>query len=262
MAEEHLKIERHGPVTRITLDRPAIHNAFDDQLVAHLARTAGDIAEDERTRVVILAGEGKSFCAGADLNWMKRMVDYGEEENIADSSAMARMFEAWNTLPQPVIGRIHGAALGGGVGLVSICDIGIASTEAVFAFTEVRLGILPAVISPFAIGKIGATAARELFLTGERIDAERAREIGLVQRVVSPDSLDEEVQKVVDLLLAGGPEAQRRSKEVITEVKNLSPEDARTITASTIARARAGKEGQEGIRAFLERRKPVWREND
>ena len=131
MANDHLRIEREGPVLRLTLDHPRVHNAFDDQLVTLLARTAADIALDEGVRVVILAGEGKSFCAGADLNWMKRMVEYSEEENIADSAAMAHMFEAWNALPQPMIGRIHGAALGGGVGLVSICDIGIASTEAV-----------------------------------------------------------------------------------------------------------------------------------
>ncbi len=258
---EHLIVETWGPVARVTLNRPEIHNAFDDALVASLTGAARRLAEDDTVRVVVLSGAGKSFCAGADINWMKRMVDYSEEENERDSREMALMFEAWNTLPKPVIGRIHGAALGGGVGLVSICDIATASTDALFGLTEVRLGILPAVISPFVLAKIGPGAARELFLTGERISAERARQVGLVQRVVGPADLDGDIEATVKRLLSGGPEALAKAKGIIASVTGLSPEDARPVTAATIARARAGAEGQEGLRAFLERRAPSWRED-
>jgi methylglutaconyl-CoA hydratase len=257
--EPALLRERNGPVATVTLNRPRIHNAFDDALVDLLARTAHDLSREEDVRVVVLAGRGKSFCAGADLNWMKRMVDYSDEENIADSTAMARMFEAWDRLPKPVVGRIHGAALGGALGLVSVCDVAVASTEAVFGFTEIRLGILPAVISPFVIARIGPGAARALFLTGERFSAERALALGLVQGVVSSADLDREVDAVVQALLAGGPGAQARIKDLIPRVAGRSPEEVRTLTAQTIAGARSGAEGQEGIRAFLERRRAAWR---
>jgi methylglutaconyl-CoA hydratase len=261
MNEPALLVARDGPVATVTLNRPRIHNAFDDAVVSLLARAAHDLSGDEGVRVVILAGRGKSFCAGADLNWMKRMVDYSEEENIADATAMAHMFEAWNQLPKPVVGRIHGAALGGGVGLVSVCDIAVASPETVFGFTEIRLGILPAVISPFAMAKIGPGAARALFLTGERFPAERALALGLIQRVAPPGDLDGEIGRVVQDLLAGGPRAQARIKELVGRVAGLAPGDARSLTAGTIAAARAGAEGQEGIRSFLERRRAGWRED-
>lgn len=259
MTDSPLHIEIRGPRARVTLNRPDIHNAFDDGLIDLLTRAAEQLTQAPGVRSVVLAGEGKSFCAGADLNWMKRMADYTEEENVADSLAMARMFSAWNALPHPVVGRIHGAALGGGVGLVSVCDIAVASTEAVFGFSEVRLGILPAVISPFAVAKIGPAAARELFLTAERISAERAQAIGLVQRVVSPDALDAEIETVLKFLEAGGPLAQTRTKKLIAEVTGHPPEKLRQLTAEAIAAARVSPEGQEGIRAFLERRKPTWR---
>jgi methylglutaconyl-CoA hydratase len=257
---QHLRIERRGPVARVTLNRPDLHNAFDDGLVRSLDRAARDLAADPAVRVVVLAGEGKSFCAGADLNWMKRMVDYGPEENVRDSEALAAMFEAWDTLPRPVVGRVHGAALGGGTGLVAVCDVAVASTEAVFGFSEVRLGILPGVISPFVLARIGPAAARDLFLTGDRFGAVRAREIGLVQRVADPEALDAEVEKIVASLLHGGPEAQARIKRLVREVAGRSPADVRTLTAEAIAEARAGSEGQEGMRAFLERRSASWRE--
>jgi methylglutaconyl-CoA hydratase len=260
-SEPALLVERSGPVATVTLNRPALHNAFDDALVERLHAAAADLAGDAGVRVAVLAGNGASFCAGADLNWMQRMVDYTEEENLADSTAMARMFEAWYRLPKPVVGRIHGAALGGGLGLVSVCDVAVASTKAVFGFTEIRLGILPAVISPFALAKIGPGAARALFLTGERFDAERALALGLVQRVAAPGDLDDAVAAVVRDLLAGGPEAQARIKELVGAVAGIAPEDARDLTAGIIAGARAGAEGQEGIRAFLERRRAAWRED-
>jgi methylglutaconyl-CoA hydratase len=258
----HLIVDASGPVARVTLNRPGIHNAFDDALVASLAETAAALGGDDAVRVVVLAGAGTSFCAGADLNWMRRVVGYSARENARDSREMALMFEAWNALPKPVIGRIHGAALGGGVGLVSVCDIAIASTDALFGLTEVRLGILPAVISPFVLAKIGPAAARELFLTGERIGAERARRIGLVQRVVAPADLDADVQATVTRLLAGGPRALAEAKRIVAEVSGLRPEQARETTTAAIARARTGPEGQEGMRAFLERRPPSWREGE
>jgi methylglutaconyl-CoA hydratase len=258
---DHLLVEKSGPVARVTLNRPEIHNAFDDALVASLTETAAMLADDDAVRVVILAGAGKSFCAGADVNWMRRMVDYSQEENERDARDMALMFEAWNALPKPVIGRIHGAALGGGVGLVAVCDIATASADALFGITEVRLGILPAVISPFVLAKIGQSAGRELFLTGERISAERAQRIGLVQRLVGPADLDSDIEATVKRLLAGGPRAQARAKRIVSEVTGLAPDKARHITAATIARARAEAEGQEGLRAFLERRAPSWRED-
>ncbi len=262
MTEEHLIVERNGPVARVTLNRPDLRNAFDDAMVEGLERAAESLGADPAVRVVVLAGAGKSFCAGADLNWMKRMVDYTDEANLADSVSLARMFETWNALPRPVVGRIHGAAIGGGTGLVAVCDVAVAAAGTVFAFSEVRLGILPAVISPFVLAKIGPAAARELFLTGERFDAARARETGLVQRVVDPGALDAEVEAVTEALLAGGPRAQASVKALLPLVAGKSPADARRHTARSIADARAGEEGQEGMRAFLERRSPAWRKED
>jgi methylglutaconyl-CoA hydratase len=256
----HLRVEFKGNRARVTLNRPDVHNAFDDDIIEQLTRAAAELAASPSLRVVILAGEGKSFCAGADLHWMKRMVDYSEKENLADSLAMARMFHAWHSLPVPVVGRIHGAAIGGGVGLVSICDIAVAAAGTEFAFSEVRLGILPAVISPYAVAKIGAAAARELFLTGDRFDAARARELGLVQHVVPAASLDERIEEIVASLLSGGPQAQARIKKLIPEVTGRDPAGVEQLTAQAIARARVGAEGQAGIRAYLERRSPPWRE--
>jgi methylglutaconyl-CoA hydratase len=190
---------------------------------------------------------------------MRRRAEAGEKENRADALAMAEMFGAWNRLPRPVVGRIQGAALGGGVGLVCVTDIAVAARGAVFGFTEIRLGILPAVISPFATARIGHAAARELFLTGERFSAERAKEIGLVQRVVAAEELDAEIDRVVDALLAGGPLAQARVKRLLREIAGKHPEEVREETAHAIAQARGGAEGQEGIQAFLEKREPSWR---
>jgi methylglutaconyl-CoA hydratase len=258
-ASEHLRIERRGAVARVTLNRPDVHNAFDDALIARLSAAAAELAKDDSVRVAVLAGMGESFCAGADLHWMRRMVAYSEVENLADALAMAWMFEAWRDLPKPVVGRIHGAALGGGVGLTAACDLAVASTRAVFGFTEVRLGILPAVISPFVVAKLGPAAAQALFLTGERFDAKRAYELGLVQRVVEPEALDEAVDRVVEQLLKGGPRAQARIKRLVTEISGRPPQEVHGLTAGAIARARVSPEGQEGIQSFLERHDPPWR---
>lgn len=255
-----LLTDRRGPVAHVSLNRPDLRNAFDDDLIARLTDAAAELGADDSVRVVVLRGEGKVFCAGADLNWMKRMVDYSEEENVRDSVALAAMYDAWDTIPKPVIGRIHGAAIGGGTGLVSVCDIAVAPEDAVFAFSEVRLGILPAVISPFVLRRIGHTAARELFLTGERFSADRALDIGLLNWVVDPVDLDDAVDAAVANLLQGGPEAQGAIKRLVADVAGLSPAAARDRTTRAIAAARVGAEGQEGMRAFLERRKASWTE--
>ena len=262
MSASPLRIERRGPVAWIILDRPAVHNAFEETLIAELSRAAAEVGGDGDVRVAVLASEGPSFSAGADLNWMKRMVGASFEENRADAETMARMFEALYRLPKPLVGRIQGAALGGGVGLTAVCDIAVAASEAVFGLTEIRLGILPSVISPFVLAKIGSGAARELFLTGERFGAERAREIGLVRRVVASDGLDAEVNKVIEHLLAGGPEAQARAKRLLPQVEGMSPEKAREITTRNIAEARVGAEAQEGMNAFLEKRRATWRRDN
>jgi len=209
-------------------------------------------------RAVVLAGAGKSFCAGADVGWMSKTVHYTEEENLRDALAMSRMFTAINELPIAMIGRIHGAALGGGAGLAAVCDIVVAGVEAIFGFTEVKLGILPAVISPFALAKIGRSPARELFLTGARFSASRAKEIGLVHAVVSADELDTTVAGYVREILSAGPDAVAAAKALIPHVWELSADEAMQITARAIAGRRVSTEGQEGLRAFLDKRKPSW----
>jgi len=257
----NLTVTIQGPRADVTLHRPEVRNAFDDILVGALADAARKLAADPAVRVVVLRGAGKAFCAGADVNWMQRMVRYTEKENLHDASVMAAMFQAWSDIPKPVIGRIHGAAIGGGTGLVAVCDIAVAETETVFAFSEVRLGILPAVISPFVLARIGGSAARDLFLTGDRFTAQRALAIGLVHRLTSPAELDAKVDTVVQSVLAGGPEAQTRIKTLIPQVLAGTPAETRALTARTIAHARASAEGQEGLRAFLDRRRAAWRED-
>jgi methylglutaconyl-CoA hydratase len=252
-----IQVTNDGPVVRVMLDRPAVRNAFNDEVIAELTAWAGSVPQSG-ARVAVLAGAGKVFCAGADLTWMSRMVAYTEEENIRDASAMAAMFEALDTLPIPLIGRVQGAALGGGVGLAAVCDIVVAASEAVFGFTEAKLGILPAVISPFAVQKIGVSAARELFLTAERFDAERAREIGLVHKVVAEADLDAAVDEYVSRLLTSAPRAIAGAKALIARIAGRPPGEVTSVTAETIARHRVAAEGQEGMRAFLEKRRAGW----
>lgn len=259
---QHLTLARDGAVAHLRLNRPEVHNAFDDALVAELTRAAQEIAEDDAVRVAILAGEGPSFCAGADINWMRRMVDYTFEENHADSHRLAAMLRALDRIPKPVVCRIHGVALGGGVGLLSVCDVVVAASDVRFSLSEVRLGILPAVISPFVLRRLSQGAGRSLFLTGERIDAERARVVGLVDHVCPPAELDATVQRVVAGLLKGGPVAQRRIKELIPQVWGNTPEEMAELTTRTNAEARASEEGQDGLKAFLEKRRPGWMEAD
>jgi methylglutaconyl-CoA hydratase len=249
---------RDGPVEYLTLNRPDVRNAFNEHVIAELTRWAEATAADRRVRCVVLAGAGKVFCAGADLTWMSKTVSYTREENIRDAQAMARMFSALDTLPVPLVGRIHGAALGGGAGLASVCDIVVCDEGAVFGFTEVKLGILPAVISPYALAKIGRSAARELFLTGMRFGAGRAKEIGLVHAVVPPGGLDAKVQEYVTEILGAGPEGIAAAKALIPRVWSRLAPDALEITADAIAARRVSPEGQEGMKAFLEKRRASW----
>jgi methylglutaconyl-CoA hydratase len=208
--------------------------------------------------VVVLSGAGKVFSAGADANWMAKMVGYSHQENVLDATRMAEMFLALNTIPAAVIGRIHGAALGGGAGLTAICDIAVAEDGALFGFTETKLGILPAVISPYVLPKIGPSAARELFLTGMRFSAARAKEIGLVHAVVTAAELDTVVQHYVDELMSASPTGIAASKALVAQVWGQTPQDAMAITANAIAAQRVSAEGQDGLKAFLEKRKPGW----
>lgn len=253
-----LNIQREGPITRLTLNRPDVRNALNDALIAQITEAARELSEGGRPRAIVLQGEGPVFCAGADLNWMARMVAYSHEENALDASHVAIMFQVLNSLPVPLVARVQGAALGGGAGLAAVADIVVAAEDAVFGFTEVKLGILPAVISPYVLAKIGSSAARELFLTGARFSAARAHDIGLVHHVVPAARLDETVDRVVRDLATSGPEAMAVAKALIARIACELPEDVIGLTSESIARQRVSPEGQEGMKAFLEKRKPTW----
>jgi methylglutaconyl-CoA hydratase len=251
-----LLVDDADGVVRITLNRPDVHNAFNDELIGEAIQLFSDLAGRTDIRAIVLSGTGANFCAGADLNWMSRMVSYTRDENIRDSSRLAKMYAVINECPFPVIGRIQGAAIGGGVGLVAVCDIAIASRESKFGLSEVKLGILPAVISPYVIGKIGASHARALFLTGERFDAERALRIGLVHRVA--EDLDAAVAETVTALKSSGPEAVRECKKLIAHVAEHDLVDTVPYTIEAIATRRVSEEGQGGMKAFLEKKKAPW----
>jgi methylglutaconyl-CoA hydratase len=251
-----VKLTIDGPVARIALARPERKNAFDADLIAELTAAVRDIRP--AIRAVVLQGEGDTFCAGADVEWMRGMADYSLDDNIADSKALAGMFRALYDLEMPLVARVQGAAIGGGAGLVAIADIAVASTEASFAFTETRLGILPAVVSPYVVRKIGPARATALFVTGSRIDAKRAHEIGLVERLVEPSDLDAAVGRVLDAILSGGPKAVNAAKRLVREIEGRRIDEVADLTVKRIAEIRVSREGQEGLRAFLERRDPRW----
>ena len=242
-----LRIERDGDVLRVTLARPETRNAFDASLITELAEAFVDVGT---SRAVVLAGDGPSFCAGADVEWMRASAGLGVEENVADANALRRMFEAIDGCPAPVVAVVQGHALGGGIGLVACSDVVLAEPRAVFAFSEVKLGIVPAVISPFALRKIGESAARRYFVTGERFDSATALRIGLVHEV--SDDLEVALERVLGELRTAGPRAARHAKRLVLE----RPDGAET--ARRIAERRTSEEGQEGLRAFLERRRPAW----
>jgi methylglutaconyl-CoA hydratase len=258
MAYNTLVVEHADGVLTVTLNRPDVHNAFNDELIAEAIDLFSNI-DTAAVRVIVLQGTGKNFCAGADLNWMSRMVAYTREENVRDSSKLAKMYALINECPVPVVGRIQGAAIGGGVGLVAVCDVAVATRETKFGLSEVKLGILPAVISPYVIAKIGESHARALFLTGERFEAERALRIGLVHRVVdSVEELDAAVYEMATQLKTSGPEAVRECKKLIAHVASHELVDAIPYTIDAIATRRVSAEGQEGMKAFLEKRLASW----
>lgn len=251
-------VEREGVVT-IALERPEVHNAFNDTLIREMLEIFDGFDGRDDLRAVVLRGNGKNFCAGADLNWMASMVDYDRSQNIRDSARLAKMFASINESPIPVIGRVQGAAIGGGVGLVAVCDVVIAEKGAKFGLSEVKLGILPAVISPYVIRKIGETHARALFLTGERFDSERALRIGLVHTIVEGDEkLDQAVEEAVENLRTSGPQAVRECKRLIDHVAHSELAEAIPYTIEAIADRRTSEEGQAGMKAFLLREKAPW----
>lgn len=250
---------REGPVARLRLNRPELHNAFDATLIAALTGALTGLAADDPVRVVVLEGEGASFSAGADLNWMRGMAAAGEQVNRDDALALARLMRTLDELPKPTIARVHGAAFGGGVGLVACCDIAIGARVAKFGLTESRLGLLPAVISPYVIAAIGTRQARRWFATAELFDADEAARIGLLHEAVDADALDGAVQRQVDLLLKAGPVAAARAKSLVRDVAAHTDRDRHDRdNAALIARLRVSPEGQEGLSAFLEKRKPGW----
>lgn len=255
-----IRVSRERDVLTVSLHRPEVHNAFDDVLIGEMIELLEGLERDaEGARVVVLRGEGPNFCAGADLNWMSRMVAYSREENVRDSGRLAKMYELLDTCPLPVVGRIHGAAIGGGLGLVSVCDVVIAEEKTKFGLSEVKLGILPAVISPYVIAKIGAGHARALFLTGERFGADRALQIGLVHRVArGEDELERLVGETVSQLLSSGPEAVREGKRLVAWVATHQKAEAIPYTIEAIAARRVSEEGQGGMQAFLRKEKAPW----
>jgi methylglutaconyl-CoA hydratase len=260
MTDGLFRVERRADgVVWVTLDRPEIHNAFDDRLIAGLTAELGRLGGEDAVRVVVLTGAGKSFSAGADLNWMRRTASYGEAENLADARALAKLMQTLNELPKPTVARVGGAALGGGTGLVACCDIVVASERATFGTTEVRLGLIPSVIGPYVLAAVGPRHARRLMLTGERIGAIEAARLGLVHEVVPEDQLDAAVARVVGELLKGGPGAIAAAKSLVRDLvgQPIGPEVI-DGTARRIAALRTTPEAREGVGAFLEKRLPGW----
>jgi len=256
---EFVRTRVEAGVATVEIDRPDVHNAFNEVVIDELTAAFGSVGEDAAARVAVLASTGKSFSAGADIHWMRRMIDYSRAENEADARAMAGMLRAIRECPKPVIARVHGATFGGGVGLTAACDIAVAVREATFALTEVKLGILPAVISPYVQEKIGPGALRRYALTAERFDAEEARRIGLVSEVADTvEAMDERIAWFVKLLLKNGPEAMQACKDVLRAIQPVDWTEATDTTIERIAERRVSAEGQEGLRAFLEKRAPGW----
>lgn len=247
-----------GLIGKIILNRPEIHNAFDDFMISELHTVLDRIEKDSGIRVIVITGAGESFCAGADLNWMKRVKDWSYERNYEDAFRVAELMEKIYKFPKPVITRVNGATIGGGTGIVAASDIAIASENAIFGLAEVKIGLVPSVISPYLIKRCGERVCREIFLTGERISARKALEFGLVNYVVSKEELDKKVEEITNMLLSSGPNAIRICKELIKKVSETPLTEVKSYTADIIAKIRISEEGQEGISSFLERRKPKW----
>ena len=254
-----LLVEKKDGVARVTLNRPEVRNAFDDALIKQLHENFLSLGNDSAVRVVILAGNGPAFCAGADLNWMKRMAGYDYAANLRDAQALADMLAALERMPKPTIARVHGPVFAGGTGLVAACDIAVGTREAKFCFSEAKLGLSPATISPHVIRAIGERAARRYFLTAEVFDAEEAHRIGMLSLLVPSSEIDSEIEKLLTHLLAGGPEAMKKIKQLVRAVSSRPLDDALVAdTAKHIAEIRVSPEGKEGIASFLEKRKPAW----
>ncbi len=254
-----LTVRRDRHIAYVTLDRPGVRNAFDAETIADVSAAFEALGADADIRAIVLAGAGRVFCGGADVTWMRASLDLSADANRDDARAMSRMFRVIDRSPKLVIARVHGAALGGGAGLVAVCDIALASIDTVFGFTETKLGILPAVISPFVLAKIGASHARALALTGERFDATRALAIGLVHEVVaSSDALDAAISRILGELASASPTAVANTKALFARVRESDYDATLDITAYAIAAQRTSAEGQDGLRAFLEKRSPAW----
>jgi methylglutaconyl-CoA hydratase len=263
MPDSTLKLEHRGAVAWVWMNRPQVHNAFDEHLIGELTAAFERLGRDAGVRVIVLAAEGRSFSAGADLGWMQRLGGAPFEDNLADARRLAALFRTLSACPKPTVARVQGAALGGGLGLAAACHVCVASTAAQFATTEVRLGLIPSVIGPYVVRAIGERQALRYFQTGERIGAERAREIGLVHEVAPPQDLDARVDDLVQALLAGGPLAQAAATDLIRAVAQRPVDDDLVEdTARRIARLRATPEAREGLAAFLEKRPAVWRSAD
>ncbi len=258
MKYDKVNVSVEGAFARVALNRPEVRNAFDDDLIARLEAVFIELGGNDGVRAIVLTGEGEIFCAGADVNWMRSSVEMTADENRADAIRLAGMLRAIDECPRPVIGAIRGAAIGGGAGLIAACDMVVAAEGTKIGFTEVRLGIVPAAISTFVLPKIGERHARRYFLTGEIFDAVRAREIGLVQEVVDGGDVEETAMKLCRAVARCGPAAVSTAKKLIRDMRARPVDDAIPFTASIIAKVRTSREGQEGLRAFLEKRKPRW----
>jgi methylglutaconyl-CoA hydratase len=258
MVFETLEVAFKDRVARVALNRPEVRNAFNEVMIEELIEVIDKVEKDKSIRVMVLTGKGKAFCAGADLNWMKKMKGFTYDENYADALALAELMYKLYNLPKPTIARVNGASIGGSNGLVAACDIAIASHRAEFSLSEVKIGLVPACIGPYLLRRIGEKACRELFLTGERISADQARDIGLVNEVATHVNLDRRVDEKVANLLTSGPHALAVSKDLLSKISSMSLSEAKEYTARVIAELRSGDEAQEGMAAFLEKRKPEW----
>jgi methylglutaconyl-CoA hydratase len=253
-----IKYTIENNLARVTLNRPEIHNAFNETMISELLDLYREFGELANVRVVVITGEGKSFCAGADLNWMGGVINYSYQQNLDESLQLAELFYTMYSLPKPTIAMVNGAAIGGGAGMVAVNDLVIASERAKFSFSEVKLGLVPACISPYVIRKVGENRSRELFLTGERMDAQKALEFGFANKVVSQDELEATVNDLLIQLISSGPNALAICKDLLENVPQMLLDEAKTYTAETIASLRISDEGQEGMNAFFEKRKPNW----
>jgi methylglutaconyl-CoA hydratase len=258
MKYELIDVLKDNDIATVMLNRPEVHNAINERLIKEITTCFKELANDEKTKVIVLTGKGESFCAGADLNWMKSMAMYSKEENIRDSRLLLDMYETIYNCPKPVMGKINGHAFGGGVGLIAVCDINIATIGSKFAFSEVKLGIIPSVISTYVVRRIGLSNMKRLFITGERFNSEYAKEIGLIDFVTEKDDFNSTVERYVDQLKSSSPKAIKEIKNLVNNYKKMDIEKYKEFTVEKISELRVSEEGQEGMNAFLEKRRPKW----